>query len=102
MREGWFQAAGEEPIQILSLNFGPAEPIVVNSQTVVRSRTHHTLVRGTSKKVDTILGGEEGDSLLLQGSVDLETGGNIAAKVTLRMDRINSFLFTGGFWTPFS
>ena len=101
MRQGLFQAAGEEPLQILSLNFGASEPIVVNSQTIVRSRTRHTLVRGTSRRVSTIQGGEEGDLLLLQGSVTLVLGGNIAARIVLRTDRITQLLFTGGFWTPF-
>ena len=101
MRQGMFQAAEEEPLQILSLNFGAAEPIVVDSQTVVMSRTRHTLVRGTSRRVRTIQGGKEGDLLLLQGSVTLVSGNNIAARIVLRMDRITQLLFTGGFWTPF-
>ena len=101
MRRGLFQAAGEQPLQILSLNFGAAETIVVNSQIVVRSRTRHTLVRGTSRRVRTIQGGEEGDLLLLQGSVTLVSGGNIATRIVLRVDRITQLLFTGGFWTPF-
>jgi len=100
MRHGLFQAAGAEPLQILSLNFGAAEPIVVNSQTVVMSRTRHTLVRGTSRRVSMIQGGEEGDLLLLQGSVTLVSGGNIATRIVLRMDRIAQLLFTGEFWTP--
>jgi hypothetical protein len=101
MRRGLFQAAGEKPLQILSLNFGAAEPIVVDSQTVVRSRTRHTLVRGTSRRVSTIQGGEEGDLLLLQGDVILVSGGNIADRIALRTDRITQLLFTGGFWIPF-
>jgi hypothetical protein len=102
MRRGLFQAAGEKPLQILSLNFGVAEPIVVDSQTVVKSRTRHTLVRGTSRRVRTIQGGEEGDLLLLQGNITLVSDGNIAARIVLKMDRITQLLFTGGFWTPFS
>jgi hypothetical protein len=101
MRRGLFQAAEEEPVQILSLNFGDAEPIVVNSQTIVKSRTRHTLVRGTSRRVRTIQGGEEGDLLLLQGNVILVSGGNIATRIVLRTDRVTQLLFTGGFWTPF-
>jgi hypothetical protein len=101
MRRGLFQAAGEKPLQILSLNFGAAEPIVVDSQTVVRSRTRHLLVRGASRRVRTIQGGEDGDLLLLQGNVRLIEGGNIATDVNLRPERVSSFLFTGGFWIPF-
>ena len=101
MRRGLFQAAGEEPLQILSANFGDTELIVVNSQTIVRSRTRHTLVQGTSRRVNTIQGGEEGDLLLLQGNVTLVSDGNIGAKITLKMDRVTSLLFTGGFWIPF-
>ncbi len=101
MRQGLFQAADEEPIQILLLNFGDAKSIVVDSQTVVISRTRHTLVRGASRRVRTIQGGEEGDLLLLQGSVTLVSDGNIATRIVLRMDRITQLLFTGGFWTPF-
>jgi len=99
MRRGLFQAAGAKPLQILSLNFGDSEPIVVDSQTVVKSRTRHTLVRGTSRRVRMIQGGEEGDLLLLQGSVTLVPGGNIAARVVLKMDRVTQLLFTGEFWT---
>ncbi len=101
MRRGLFQAAGEEPLQILSLNFGVGKTIIVNSQTVVRSQTRHTLVRGTSRRVRTIQVGKEGDLLLLQGNVTLVSGGNIAARSVLRADRITQLLFTGGFWTPF-
>jgi hypothetical protein len=102
MRRGLFQAAGEKPLQILSLNFGAAEPIVVDSQTVVKSRTRHMLVRGASRRVRMIQGGEEGDLLLLQGSVTLVSGGNIAARIVLRTNQITQLLFTGGLWTPFS
>jgi|GEM_PF-2874352 len=100
MRQGLFQAADGEPLQILSLNFGAAEPIVVDSRTIVKSQTRHTLVRGSSRRVRWIQGGEEGDLLLLQGDVTLVSGGNIVERIVLSTDRITSLLFTGGFWTP--
>jgi hypothetical protein len=102
MRNGLFQSAEDEKVQIKRLNLGPSEPLLVTGSTInVNSTLHHLISSSGFSFVDTINGGEEGDLLILTGErVRLRRGGNIASPVRLIDDKAKSLIFINSEWVP--
>ena len=96
---GLIQSAENEKVQILRLNIGPSEPVLVTSTTVNINRSLSHLIPSGSNKVKTILGGEEGDVLVLTGdNVRLRKGGNIAQRNLLVANKALVLIFVAGVW----
>jgi hypothetical protein len=99
VRSGQLEAAEDEKVQILRLNIGPSEPVIVTSDTVTLTRTLSHFIDGGSKKVKNILGGDEGDVIILTGdNIDLEDKGNIAKKLKLKADEAVTLVYIAAEW----
>jgi len=100
MKEGLFQSAEEEKVQILRLNIGPSEPVSVTSDTITVTRTLTHLIPDGNRRVRTILGGEEGDIIALtgEGNIRLRQGGNIAEGQRLTTSRVVMLIYVDGEW----
>jgi hypothetical protein len=98
MRQGMTQTSGDEKLRI-RLNVGPSTPLHVTSNAITVTATLHHLIPDGWSFVDTIFGGEDGDILMLTGEdVYLYSPGRWYFR--LGTDRVRSFLFTNGIWTP--
>jgi hypothetical protein len=59
------------------------------------------LLRAGHNKVNTILGGEEGDVLFLSGeNIELNTSGNIAKKIILKDNKLTILVYADMLWIP--
>jgi len=104
--DGQIEALGDRKLEIQKLNLGTEELILVgpapgNSVTITGS--HHFLENATGgvRNVDNILGGEEGDMLILKGNdIRLRGAGNLEMSSNYRLEpgRTIVFLFAGGVW----
>jgi len=81
IEEGLIQVAAGRRVEIQKLNIGPLVTIPVSSSTVTVTGSFHFLnnVGGGNQNVDNILGGVEGDILVLGGSgIRLRSVGNLS------------------------
>jgi hypothetical protein len=100
MKQGLMQSSDVERVNIPRLNLGPIQTIVVESQTITVTSTIVNLIpTGLFTTVRTILGGEEGDVLVLTGDrIRLRRGGNIASTVNLSDDEVTLLVLINGLW----
>ncbi len=101
--DGQIEALGNRRLEIQKLNLGDEEIILVASDTVAITGSHHFLENagGGVQNVDDILGGEEGDFLVLKGNdIRLRTNGNLQMPSNYRLepDKTIVFLYAGGVW----
>jgi hypothetical protein len=75
--DGQIEAAGDRRIEAKFVNFGPILPILAQD-TITITQTLHFIVKNGNTDVRTILGGEEGDLLVLLGDgTKFKKGGNV-------------------------
>lgn len=85
--------------QIHRLNLGASEPLIASDTITALANMHHLVSPGGVTFVSTILGGEEGDILILTGEqVWLRRGGNIAQAARLQEDKALTLYFINGQW----
>jgi hypothetical protein len=101
--DGQIESLGDRQLEVKKLNIGGEEIINVTSDTVTVTRSNHFLENANSgvQQVDTILGGDEGDLLLLKGNdIRLRTNGNLQMSSNYRLEPGRSIVFihTGGDW----
>ena len=101
--DGQIEALGDRKLEIQKLNLGTEELILVSSDTVTITGSHHYLENagGGVQNVDDILGGEEGDFLILKGNdIRIRQNGNIQMSSNYRLEpgRTLVLLFAGGVW----
>lgn len=97
------QSSAGTKVTIPIFNLGASTTINVTSTTITINSTVNHLVQAGSNQIYTILGGEEGDLLLLTGNnIWLRPGGNINITTARRVvtNSITSFLLINGLWVP--
>ena len=99
---GQIEAIGDRRIEINRLNLGNFDPVL--AQNTVTIEKTFTLLVGPAfgrQNVDTILGGEQGDILILFGNnVRLRGNGNLIIPNNFALDLFDSIIFisSGSQW----
>lgn len=103
--DGLIQQLGQgERLTVNRLNIGEWENLFAVSSTVTVSSSFVRLRSNSMQDVDTILGGEEGDVLVLFGNnIRLRRipGGNLRLRSSITMlnaNRSTLLVYTGSFW----
>ena len=88
-----------DKLRVPRLNLGPSEPLIAGDTITVFANIHHLISVSGITQVRTILGGDEGDILVLTGErVRLRRGGNIAETQLLQEDRAVTLYFIDSQW----
>ncbi len=105
---GMIQLIGDRRTELRRINLGPISPIVVTSDTIVVQFSSHFLDGngGGTKNVDFILGGVEGDLLVLFGdNVRVRNNGNVDFGPNMLFNNPRkslTLLFRNNFWYELS
>lgn len=85
--------------QIHRLNLGPSDPLIAADTIDIVANIHHLISPSGVTFVRNLLGGEEGDILILTGdNVWLRRGGNIAQPARLQEDEALTLYYINGQW----
>lgn len=95
--DGQLEALGGRRVETKLLNFGPILPILA-ANTITVTQTLHFIVKVGNTDVKTILGGTDGDLLIIQGEgTKFKKGGNISESFDAT-SRPTFLLYDGTTW----